>query len=504
MREAFGKKVVLGVSSLLTFSILVACNNSASDPVDSEGHSASDEPLNIQMFAGLYNELPEMDNEFWTEWQEQTNTQLDIEWVPSGDLDTKMDLVLASGDLPEVLSAPNTRPPLINAIKNGAFWELSEFLGDYSDYPNLKNNLAEDWQKYLSVDGELYGLPRSRSRMDIGVKIRKDWLDELDIPVPTTIDEYHDALKQIVEEDPAGSDTLGLIGHGTIVADGTDAFAAAFGALEPHFNDEDGLVPKHLTPMYTDMVEWFRELYADGLLAQEFSVMKLTQAEELYKSGRAASYARSIWWDKEYEDAISRTQDDPEIVNLALEGPGGVGVNLATGVSGGYFISKKVPEEKVIKILDYLEHTASEEITDLAYYGIEGVHHEIEDGQKVLNELGENQINTTSKGAGVLAYAKWGKVESASGSKEYNDNKKQQVEHFDEIGTIDPMTGLHSDKWLTEWAKHTNEWDTMVTRVIVGQISMDEYKDYIESITESPIMMEAFAELGEEYRVFNQ
>ncbi|GIN07881.1 ABC transporter substrate-binding protein [Shouchella clausii] len=501
MRTMFDKKVAVVLCSLLT---LAACNNNASDPVDTNESNDPDEPLYIKMFAGLYNELPEMDNAYWTEWQERTNTELDIEWVPSGDLDTKMDLLLASGDLPEVLSSPDVRPPLVNAIKNGAFWELDDFLGDYSEYPNLKNNLAEDWQKYLSVDGKLYGLPRSRSRIDIGIKIRKDWLDELNIPVPTTLDEYQDALKQIVEEDPAGSDTLGLIGHGTIVADGTDAFAAAFGAMDPYFTDDGGLVPKQLTPMYTDMVEWFSELYADGLLAQEFSVMKLTQAEELYKSGRAASYARSIWWDKEYEDAISRTQPDPEIINLALEGPGGVSVNLATGVSGGYFISKTVPEEKVKKILDYLEHTASEEITELAYYGIEGVHHEVVDGQKVLNELGEQEINTTSKGAGVLAYSKWGKVESASGSKEYNDNKKQQVEHFDEIGTIDPMTGLHSDIWLTEWAKHVNEWETMVTRVIVGQISIDEYKDYIESIKESPGMLEAFAELGEEYKVFNQ
>ncbi|MBM0066409.1 extracellular solute-binding protein [Alkalicoccobacillus gibsonii] len=502
MGAIFGKKAMVGFSSLLTVTLLAACNNNASDPVDSSDNK-EDEPLYIQMFAGLYNELPEMDNAYWTEWQKQTNTELDIEWVPSGDLDTKMDLVLASGDLPEVLSSPNVRPPLVNAIKNGAFWELDEFLGDYSDYPNLKNNLADDWQKYLSVDGKLYGLPRSRSRIDIGVKMRKDWLDQLDIPVPTTIDEYQDALKKIVDEDPAGSDTLGLIGHGTIVADGTDAFATAFGAMEPYFTDDGGLVPKQLTPMYTDMVEWFSELYADGLLAQEFSVMKLTQAEELYKSGRAVSYARSIWWDKEYEDAISRTQDDPEIVNLALEGPGGIGVNLATGVSGGYFISKKVPEEKVIKILDYLEHTASEEITDLSYYGIEGVHHEVIDGQKVLNELGEQEINTTAKGAGVLAYAMWGKVESASGSKEYNDAKKEQVEHFDEIGTIDPMTGLHSDAWLNEWAKHVNEWETMVTRVIVGQISIEEYEDYIESINNSPAMMEAFSELGDEYRMFN-
>ncbi|MBD2844363.1 extracellular solute-binding protein [Paenibacillus sp. IB182496] len=470
---------------------------------DGQDSSAADEPLHIQMFAGLYNELPRMDNAYWTEWQERTNTVLDIEWVPSGDLDTKMDLVLASGDLPEVLSSPNMRPPLISAIKNGAFWDLTPLLGDFSDYPNLANNLAPNWEKYVSVDGKIYGLPRSRSRMDIGIKMRKDWLDQLGLPVPKTLDEYKDALKAIVEADPSGMGTFGLIGHGVIVDDGDDAFAGAFGALDPYFNEAGGYVPKELTPMYGDMVEWFRGLYSEGLLAQEFSVMKKTQAEELYKSGRAASYPRSIWWDKEYEDAISKTQADPEIVNLALEGPGGVSVNLATGVSGGYFISKKVPEAKVKQILDYLELTASEELTELAYYGLEGVHHEVIDGQKVLNDLGREEINTTSKGAGVLAYAKWGKVESASGSKEYNDAKKESVAHFDEVGKIEPKTGLNSDKWLTEWAKHSSEWQAMVTRAIVGQIPMEEYRAYVEELNELPAMQAAFDELAEEYEAFH-
>lgn len=509
MKKIIGQKsLFIGLFYLLLISLIVGCsstNNTEPSSSDESNNAVtdSDEPLKIQMFAGLYNELPEMDNAYWTEWQNLTNTELDIEWVPAGDLNTKMDLLLSSGDLPEILSSPDVRPPLVSAIKNGAFWDLTEFLGDYSDYPNLKNNLAEDWQKYLSIDGKIYGVPRSRSRIDIGIKIRKDWLDELGIPIPETLDEYKDALKQIVENDPADNNTLGLIGHGVIVNDGNDAFLAAFGGMDPYFNDEGGLVPKQLTPMYTEMVEWFRELYSEGVLAQEFSVMKKTQAEELYKSGRAASYARSVWWDKEYEDSISNTQPKAEIVNLALEGPGGVSVNLATGVSGGYFISKKVPEERVKELLDYFEYTASDEITDLAYYGIEGVHHEVIDGQKVLNELGTVEINTTAKGAGVLGYAKWGKVESASGSKEYNDAKKAEVEHFDEVGKTDPMTGLNSDQWLTEWAKHSNEFETKITQAIVGQIDMDEYKDYVSKLLENAELMKAFLELGEEYNSFN-
>lgn len=91
------------------------------------------------MLLSLFEEVPDMGNYFWVEFQKMTNTKLNIEWVPDGEYDTKMELVLASGDLPDVMFARNVNSPSIqSAIANGAFWELGQFLGDFSEYPNLK------------------------------------------------------------------------------------------------------------------------------------------------------------------------------------------------------------------------------------------------------------------------------------------------------------------------------------------------------------------------------
>jgi len=517
------------LSIVLALSLVTACSGGAAGGGDAEaggaandggtapaptdgagGEAAAEEPLTIQMFAGLYNEMPDMNNAYWSEWQKRLNVKLDVEWVPDGDLNTKMDLLLASGDLPEVLSSPTaTKPTLISAIKNGAFWDLTPFLGDFSKYPNLRDNMAKDAYKYLSVDGKIYAVPRSRSRVDQGMRIRKDWLDKLGIPEPTTLDEYAAALKKIVESDPDGNgkiDTLGLIGHGVIISDGDISFAAGFGATKPYFNEEGGLVYTRLNPGFTRTVEWFRQLYADGVLPKEFSVMKKTQAEELYKTGRAAAYVRSIWWDKEWEDSIKKSgQPDAKIKQLFLVGPDGdPAVDLSTGVSGGYYISKKVPEEKVWKLLDYFERTASQEITDFAYYGLEGVHHTIVDGTKVLTDQGVKEVNTTSKGAGVLAYAPWGKVISASGSKEYNDAKIEEVKIYDEVGIVEPFRYVTSETWLKVWPKYETEWQTMVTKAIVGQISMDEYKAYVDKLNADPDMLTAYKEFAASYEAFQQ
>ncbi|WP_159881987.1 type 2 periplasmic-binding domain-containing protein [Paenibacillus puerhi] len=503
------------LSCLLAISMLAACSEAgggggtqgpASD-AKAAGASEQDKPLTVKIFAGLYNDAPDMNNAYWTEWQKRTNTKLEMEWVPSGDIDTKMDLVLASGDLPEILSSPDaSRPSLIKAAKNGAFWDLTPFLGDFSEYPNLKSNLAQNALKYLSVDGKIYALPRSRSRVDLGLKIRKDWLDKLNIPVPTTLDEYAAALKKIVESDLDGNgkkDTLGIIGQGVVVDDGTFLFAAGFGAYNPTFNEEGGLIETRLTPQWDDMIAYFRQMYADGGLPKEFSVMKRTQNEELFRTGKAASYTNSIWWDDEWEKENRKTQPDAKILNLLLKGPkGDVALDLQTGVSGGYYISKKVPEARVKQLLKYLDFTASQEMTDFAYYGIEGVHYKVVDGQKVLTEQGVKEVNVTSKGAGVLAYSKWGKVISASGTKAFNDAKIKEVEQFDELGKVNPMKGLISDTWLNTWPKYESEWKTMEAKAIVGQISMEEFKAYTAKLRNLPEMKKAFKEFAEAYKLF--
>src|SRR5690606_264858 len=111
-----------------------------------------------------------------------------------------------------------------------------------------------------------YGLPRNRPMIDLGIKMRKDWLDKFGLPIPTTLDEFAHALKTIVNGDPDGNgikDTEGLIGHGFLLLDGDFTFLAAFGGLDPVYNEEGGLIKETLTPNYADMIEWLRGLYAD-------------------------------------------------------------------------------------------------------------------------------------------------------------------------------------------------------------------------------------------------
>lgn len=501
--------ILLSASCLLAV-LASGCSGGGKDggspAQDQTKEAASDngKPLQIQIFGGLYNEMPDMNNAFWSEWQKRLNVKLDANWVPSGDVITKLDLVLASGDLPEVIAYPNQglTVSMINAIRNGAFWDLTPFLGDMSQYPNLKNNTPPNWQKFLSVDGKTYALPRSRSLIDNSINIRKDWLDKLGIPVPTTLDEYRNALKAFVNGDPDGNgqkDTMGLVG----INEGVSPFEAAFGAYSPHYDSEGGLTWHELTNEYTNLVEWMRGLYSDGSLPKEYSAMKRTQMEEAIGTGKAATYIRSTRYQYDFEVQAKKVQPEAKIMALPpLKGPGGYAADLSTGVNGGIFISKKVPEAKVKQMLKYFEATASQEITDFGYSGVEGVHYKLVNGQKVPTELSIKEVNTTSLGAGVFAYVKWGKVDNPGAPKEYNEQKRKEVADYERLGVYNIFTWLISNTWVNTWPKYSAEWNAMMTKAIVGQISMDEYKAYVAKLNNLPEFKQAYKEFAKAYSYY--
>ncbi|SFM27323.1 putative aldouronate transport system substrate-binding protein [Paenibacillus sp. 1_12] len=476
----------------------------AADPAKGE----SKEPISIKMLAPLYEEVPDMKNQYWTELQKMTHSKLDIQWAPSGDYDTKFDLVLASGDIPEVIVGNNiSRPTLATAIKQGAFWDLTPLLGDFKDYPNLKKNADLGVFKLARIDGKIWGIPRMRSEIDLSLKFRKDWSDKLGLPLPKTLDEYATVMKKIIESDPDGNgkkDTLGLIGHGGIVDDATGPFEAAFGGFTPTYDEEKGLIYHTLTPQYVDMIEWFSKLYKDGVLAQEFSVMKKTQAEELYNTGRAVSYGRNTWRDWSMEQEIKKVQKGAEVVSLQLQGPKGPNILLGVPINAAFYISKKVPEEKVKQLLKYFETTASPEVMAFAYQGILDVHYKMVDGQPMLTEQGTKEVNVTSLQPLALSFDKWVKVNNPSAPKAYNDAKKKEVEVYEKIGAKNPFSWLTSATWTSVWPKYDSEFKTMQTKAIVGQISVDEFKTYVEKLRKTPELKKAFQEFAEAEKEFNK
>ncbi|NHN29015.1 extracellular solute-binding protein [Paenibacillus agricola] len=479
--------------------------STSSKPVDAN----KQEPLELQMTVRLFEEVPNMENAYWKEFMKRTNTKLNLEWIPDGDYKTKLNLILASGNIPEVLVIHDQKhPPVVNAVKNGAFWDLTPFLGDFSKYPNLKNSSAPDAWINSRIAGKNYLIPKNRPQLSGGPKVRKDWLDKLGIAMPQTLDEYRSALKKIVEADIDGNgkkDTIGLVSKANLLSAGAGGFGDAFGTGKPTFNAEGGLIHELLTPQYADLVAWFRELYKDGVLAQEFSVMKPTQAVELFEAGKAAALVNeSFRWDYQFTQTIKKVQPEANVdTTPPLQGPGGYSVRYGTGVDGGFLISKKVPEEKVKRILDYWELTNNKEFYDFSVNGIEGLHSNNVNGNMVLTDLHKKEVGSTSPWQPItLFYDKYGKITTPAAPKEYNEAKIKLVESqgYFTKGTISPFSVVESSTWIATWPKFEQEWLSMSVKAVVGQITMDEYKAYVKKINDDPNIKKAGLEFAGGYK----
>ena len=154
----------------------------------------------------------DMKNEFWTGIQNLIGVKMNSDWVPAGaEFDTKMELLIASNDLPEVISVEGAQNlNLLRAINEGYFWNVKDYIGDLDDlstYPNMKTNIPARAWRFLSNNGGYYRIPRPRSYLNTTVMIRSDWFKKAGIADPSvmTIEEYADALETIVKGDYDGT-----------------------------------------------------------------------------------------------------------------------------------------------------------------------------------------------------------------------------------------------------------------------------------------------------------
>ncbi|TDF95209.1 extracellular solute-binding protein [Paenibacillus piri] len=499
----YNKKKMLFMASInITLAMLVAACGALGGvtqetPMQEKAAKADQKPLDLKVMSFLYFQVPDMKNAAWAEIQKRLNVNLTVDWVPKSDYNSKLDIVLASGDLPDIIDSEENYLPALSAAKQGLFWDLGPFLGDYKDYPNLKK-IVPEWGKYFKIDGKLYTLPLTRPKFNVIPQIRKDWLDQLGLPMPKTMDEFSAALKQVVKNNMAGNgNTIGM--------EFNDYYSRAFGTNDPVYNSEGGLVYPFLTQNYTDFVAWYRDRYADGVLPKEFSVMKTSQLQDMFTSGTSATYVWNIYHAWTATDAIKKHQQpNANVDSLIMKGSKGYALELTVGSGGYIFISKKVPEEKVKQILKLFDKSASPDMLDLLTTGIEGVHYTTKDGVKTLTDIGKKEINTDLYQFLPIADDRWLKVRHPQASKEWNEAKIKEMEPVDSIAQVPLNKVLFSDTWLKVWSKYSDEWTAMRTRAIIGNISIQDFQAYVDKLNIMPDFKKAYKEFAENYKQMQQ
>jgi putative aldouronate transport system substrate-binding protein len=281
------RSLLLLCAGSLVLLFLAACggkkaSGSASSAAFNEsGFPIVNEPLTLRVIASKhvvtkdYPELP-----VFQELEQKTGIKINWEYI-GPDWGTNKPLVLASGDLPDLFLG-RTALDEGDVIGNpGMFLELEPLIEKYGD--NIKAMFREEpgmEQFAKAYDGKIYGLPQKMPRRPENYEVwavNQNWLDKLNLKMPTTTEEFYTVLKAFKERDPNGNgiaDEIPWAPLGFGDNSGLMNIFCSFGVVDSMrglwLSVTNGKV-QYLPAQdgFREAVSYLRRLYAEGLLDQD-------------------------------------------------------------------------------------------------------------------------------------------------------------------------------------------------------------------------------------------
>ena len=158
------------------------------------------------------------------------------------------------------------------------------------------------------------------------------------------------------------------------------------------------------------------------------------------------------------------------------------------------------------QILKFCDATCAEENYNFVNYGIEGVHWTLVDGAPVLTEKGEQEVTNSFNAPFIFASNEYAKVDSPLADKAFNESTRETMRQLytmgGEGGKIDKFRVLQSDTFTQIWGEYKDEFASMETKAITGEISMDEFRKYQKQLCENPDFKQAFQEFAQSHVEF--
>ena len=204
------------------------------------------------------------------------NTGIDVRWewpAPGADGNQAYNTMLASQDLPDIIYVWDNFNEGPKLLDDGIIITLDDVLPDYApNYWNyLQNNPAVD-RAVKTDDGNYFTFQSLREDPWLctytGPVVRKDWLDEQSLGMPTTIDEVENVLKVFNEKYGA---KFGARPHR--FKNISTLFAGAYG-IDPngYFVDSEKKVQYGpVQPEYKEYLKLLNRWYEEGLLDPDFA-----------------------------------------------------------------------------------------------------------------------------------------------------------------------------------------------------------------------------------------
>ncbi|NOU71286.1 extracellular solute-binding protein [Paenibacillus sp. LMG 31458] len=478
-------------AAILIAGVLTGCGSSENDKKPSTGASVSSEPTNLKVLLIQPGDPPKLDlNKAKEDIEKRGNVKLELELAIEDVYKDKISLAMANSSTYDLILFDNGKDSVFaNYVKQGAFHDLTPYL---KDKKNLSLIPEITWTQ-TKVDNKVYGIPRPRQMYGAqgNIAIRKDWLDKYGLKTPETLSEFNQVMKTFKEKDPAGGGKTV-----PIVTYPTNSYTV-FGWLAPvqfalgmpnGWKIENG-APKYAiqTPEYLTYLDWVKQAWADGLFDKNAPVLKSSQAQAQYLQGIVGSRATNV---SELNDSPNgnmaqiRKADPNTNLELipVLKGPDGKGgIQKSGGYYGLWAIPSTTPKDKVQKIVDYLDFTASEENQAYSQAGIIGMHStsykdgKVEQSPEQIKLYKEEQPNLWALENRYDPYL----YVKSDASAPVRQIMKNITDSFEKVAVVNPFDGLISETNAKN-PDNLKKLSTAALKYVIGEGTLDTVKAEIE------------------------
>nr|AYQ75394.1 extracellular solute-binding protein [Cohnella candidum] len=373
-----------------------AASQSAAPSESGSASPADDKPITFTFFDKNVGDA--FNNPVAQEITKRTGVSLEIQ-QPTGNPSEKLNLMLASNDLPDLMSI-GRGDILDKYIAAGALLPLNDLIDQYG--PHIKEMYGDMLNKTRSADGKNYYLANWYGLEQypiFGFLMRMNVLEELGAGdkinngQPFTQQEFVDLLKKYQEKYPTvnGKKAYPFTFNGENIGAVKGTFKGMYGMM-PYYENNGQLQSEVKDPKFIEMIKFMNSLYTQGFIDPEWATNKTQQYEQKLSSGAIFATADAFWNVGNPNTALKQAAADQAKKDAAQFYPYKVvadgadaskltyGPKSSLGWDGiGISKSNKDPA-RAIRFLDFL---ASEEGQYLMMWGIEGVHWDMKDGKHV-------------------------------------------------------------------------------------------------------------------------
>ncbi|WP_274652818.1 extracellular solute-binding protein [Paenibacillus humicola] len=473
----------LAAAVLATALATAAAGCSGGKGEESGGTSvqSKNEPFPITMMnQSIVAEVPAADNPMVKALEDYTNTKLNIQWVPSSNYNEKLNSVIASGSLPMVLLVTERQQSIIQALRGGFFWDITPYL---QDYPNLAKAQSKAVRNSLSVDGKTYSLFISLSPVLDSFIYRKDWLDHLGLKPPETLDDIYAVLKAFTQDDPDGdekNDTVAFAEESGLR--GFNFLLAAHGGGNEWDVVDGKLVPTIFSQAYLDTLNFYKKLYDEKLMNQDFAIStrqtnidKMNQGQIGVRMGAPDQITRQNQLYKSNPKAVLD-------LTASVNGVKGRRVLMSAGYFGEFMFPKSSvkTEADLRRILEFFDKSSDPGGQTIFQWGVEGTHYTVQDGKAKRTPAQADLYNSLIPVRTMLRISDGkGAMEGAVDPIIAKYTAAQDAVMDDLV--LNPASKYISDTML----KKGSDLDQLINdariKYIMGELNADGWKDALEA-----------------------